>query len=81
MRIKMLRTRTGSPDGILVRTYVKGEHCEVADALAEVFIAEGWAKAAVTKRGSKVVEKPPARRRKKDQGRALENKSRCKIKK
>ncbi len=73
MFIKMLASRAGSPDGILVCAYVKGEQCEVPDALAHVFIAEGWAKPAVPKR--------PAQSRKKDQGRAPENKSRSKFKK
>ncbi len=44
MKIKMLETRTGSPDGVRVRSYAKGEQYELPDDLAQVFVQEGWGK-------------------------------------
>lgn len=67
MRIKMLETRTGSPDGVTVRSYAKGEQYDLPDGLAEVFVHEGWGKP-VQARGRKQVT------RKKDAGAAPENK-------
>jgi len=67
VKIKMLETRTGSPDGVSVRTYVKGEQYELPDELARVFVHEGWGKPVPVrgrKRGSQI----------KDLGPALENK-------
>jgi len=70
MKIKMLETRMGSPDGVSVLAYTEGEQYEVPDSLGRVFIAEGWAVAGRIKAG-----------RKKDKGAAPENKSISKIKK
>jgi hypothetical protein len=44
VKIKMLETRTGSPDGFTVRSYTKGEQYELPDELANVFVHEGWGK-------------------------------------
>ncbi len=44
MKIKMLKTRQGSPDGILVSTYTSGETVDVPDELARVFIKHRWAR-------------------------------------
>lgn len=65
VRIKMLETRTGSPDGMTVCSYSKGEQYELPDRLAQVFVQEGWGKP-VQERGRKP--------RKKDAGSAPENK-------
>lgn len=80
MKIKMLETRTGSPDGIVVRSYTQGEQYQVPDALAKIFIAEGWAKPVVSKNPGVPAPATPGRS-KKDQGRAPENKSRARVKK
>ena len=44
MKIKMLKTRQGSPDGIVVNTYTSGETMDVPDELAQVFIRHRWAR-------------------------------------
>lgn len=44
MKIKMLKTRSGSPDGIIVNTYTSGETVEMPDELAHVFIRHRWAR-------------------------------------
>ena len=44
MKIKMLKTRQGSPDGITVNTYLSGETMDVPDELAQVFIRHRWAR-------------------------------------
>ncbi len=62
MKIKMLKTRQGSPDGIIVNTYISGETVDVPDELARVFIAHRWAK--------KVIKTSV-----KDRGKAPENKT------
>ena len=64
MRIKMKRTSYGSPDGVQVEEYKKGETYNVRETLAAIFLKEGWAVK---------VDKTP--RRTKDQGVAPENKS------
>ena len=55
MKIKMLKTRQGSPDGISVNTYISGETMDVPDELARIFIGQRWArrvsKKAVKNRG------------------------------
>ena len=38
MKIKMLKTRQGSPDGVVVNTYISGETVNMPDELAHVFI-------------------------------------------
>lgn len=43
MRIKMLTTQRGSPDGVQVNTYEADETYEVPDGLGGVFVREGWA--------------------------------------
>ena len=80
VKIKMLETRTGSPDGIIVRSYTQGEQYELPDALAAIFIAEGWAKPAVRKIPGAAGEGIPGPG-KKDRGAAVENKSRTRVKK
>jgi hypothetical protein len=63
MKIKMLKTRQGSPDGLVVNTYMQGETVEVPDELARIFISQSWAR------------KVPIV---KDRGKAPENKNRVK---
>lgn len=64
MKLKMKRTSYGSPDGVQVEEYKKGETYDVRETLAVIFLQEGWAVKA---------DKSP--RKKKDQGAAPENKS------
>jgi len=64
MKLKMKRTRYGSPDGVQVEEYKKGEIYNVRKTLAVIFLEEGWAVKA---------DKTP--RKKKDQDAAPENKS------
>ena len=64
MRVKMKRTSYGSPDGVQVEEYKKGETYNVRDTLAAIFLEEGWA-----------VKVDKTHRRTKDQGAASENKS------
>ncbi len=59
MKIKMLETRSGSPDGVSTVLYEKDREYELPDDLACVFIKEKWARTAC----------------KKDLGSAPENKS------
>lgn len=46
MRIGMLTTKRGSPDGVQVKTYTEGEPYDVPDDLGAVFVREGWAEPA-----------------------------------
>jgi hypothetical protein len=62
MKIKMLKTRQGSPDGMIVNTYISGESVDVPDELAQIFIRHRWARKITV---SKV----------KNQGKASENKT------
>ena len=77
MRIKMLRTQPGSPDGVEVNVYEAGESYELPDDLAAVFLREDWAEAASeprkTTKGRKRKAKGPAAT--KDRGAAPENKT------
>ena len=43
MKVTINRTCVGSSDGIRVNEYQKGETVELPDALAEVFVRQGWA--------------------------------------
>ena len=64
MKLKMKRTSYGSPDGVQVEEYKKGETYDVRDTLASIFLKEGWA-----------VKVDKTFRRTKDHGGAAENKS------
>ena len=41
MKVRMLRTRTGSPDGLTVELYKAGEVYLLPPPLAEVFLSTG----------------------------------------
>lgn len=43
VKIKMLVTHKGSPDGITVNEYKAGEIYEIPTGLASIFLCEGWA--------------------------------------
>lgn len=43
MKVKMLKTEKGSPNGIRVIEYIKGEEYEMPEKLADVFISIGCA--------------------------------------
>ena len=43
MKIKMLTTHKGSPDGIKIFTYEAGKTYELPASLASIFLREGWA--------------------------------------
>lgn len=68
MLLTMVETRPGSPDGIRVVTYEKGESYEVPAALGEIFLGEGWARPA--RKGKQLSAAP----RNKDAGAAPRNK-------
>jgi len=53
VKIKMLKTQAGSPDGLTVRVYQKDRRYDLPKALAEVFIEEGWARLAMASRTAK----------------------------
>lgn len=38
MKIKMLKTKKGSPDGAIVNTYLVGREYDMPDSLADVFV-------------------------------------------
>jgi hypothetical protein len=44
MKVIMLETRQGSPDGIEVNTYFKDESYDIVDSLYKVFKKLGWCK-------------------------------------
>ena len=44
MKLKMLETRSGSPDGVSTVLYKKNREYELPDDLACVFIKEKWAR-------------------------------------
>ena len=68
MKVKMNRTCCGSPDGMQVNEYKKGQAYDVPETMATIFLKERWA--------VKVDQTP---RRMKDQGAAPENKKVKKI--
>lgn len=43
MKVRMLRTQNGSPDGIQVFVYEAGRKYDIPAELAAVFLAQGWA--------------------------------------
>lgn len=43
VKIKMLQTRKGSPDGFVVNEYLKDKTYTVRESLAREFFANGWA--------------------------------------
>jgi hypothetical protein len=43
MKVKMLETRDGSPDGIEINTYDAGEEYVIPARLGRIFVDEGWA--------------------------------------
>lgn len=40
LRIKMLRSHAGSPDGVTVQNYLEGESYDVPQELAKIFVFE-----------------------------------------
>jgi len=44
MKVRMLQTMKGSPDGIQVKEYQAGEVYDLPPSLASVFLREKWAK-------------------------------------
>lgn len=51
MKVKMLETKKGSPNGIIVNTYHEGEGYDLPPSLGRVFLENGWAESI-----SKIVE-------------------------
>lgn len=43
MHVRMLSTRRGSPNGVDVRRYEKGQIYYVSESLGQTFVKEGWA--------------------------------------
>lgn len=44
MKIKMLQTRSGSPNGVSTVLYEKDREYEIPDELAQIFLKEKWAR-------------------------------------
>jgi hypothetical protein len=47
MKVLMLASKKGSPDGIRVFLYESGKEYNLPDRLANIFIAEGWAESVI----------------------------------
>jgi hypothetical protein len=60
MKIKMLETRDGSPDGIEIYTYEVGEEHTVPARLGRIFVGEGWAEKLTSDDEDDDVELEPA---------------------
>ena len=45
VKVRMLHTQRGSPDGVHVHVYEQGQTYELPSSLAGVFIVEQWAEA------------------------------------
>jgi hypothetical protein len=58
VRVEMIESRKGSPDGVAVLDFDAGQAYDLPDELADVFVREGWAKNAT----APAAEKPPARK-------------------
>ena len=58
MKLKMLQTCLGSPDGRRVVEYLKGESYDLPADLAEAFVAQGWARAFEVRVGVRVLRDP-----------------------
>jgi len=65
MKIKMLKTRQGSPDGISVFTYCAEDIVEVPEELGKVFLRKRWAKKTESKNLGKAPENKRVKSRKK----------------
>ena len=65
MKLKMLQTCLGSPDGRRVVEYLKGETYDLPADLAQVFVSQDWARASASR----------TPRRMKNAGSAPENKT------
>lgn len=67
MKYNILKDFAGSPDGCTVVQYVAGSTAELSASLAEVALAEGWAKEAMEDADKQATtetkEYPPARKR------------------
>ena len=58
MNVKIVRPCAGSPDGIHVVAYQKGETVDLPDSLAEVFVQQGWAGIRVLRKAKNVGKAP-----------------------
>ena len=47
MKVQMLVSKKGSPDGMRVFLYESGKEYVLPDRLANVFITEGWAESVI----------------------------------
>ena len=43
MKVRMLITKRGSPDGLEVREYEAGKKYDLPERLAGIFLSQGWA--------------------------------------
>jgi len=43
MKVRMVSTQKGSPNGIAIKLYTKGKVYDVPDELGKVFLQESWA--------------------------------------
>jgi hypothetical protein len=77
MKLKMLETRQGSPDGISVATYEEGQTYDIPKDLAGVFIREDWAEP-LKKKEADPAASGAVTKGQKNQGGSPENKGRKK---
>jgi len=56
MKILMVETKKGSPDGINISEFAKGKEYDLPPGLADVFIHEGWAKIVEEKLEKKIIK-------------------------
>jgi hypothetical protein len=75
MKIKMLRSKMGSNDGITTRMYLEGEEYEVSEALGESFVGEQLAEV-IDEKAEKPVENKAVEKAPKDKAeKPVENKA------
>lgn len=43
MKVRMLTTKRGSPDGLEIREYEAGQKYDLPDRLAGIFLSQDWA--------------------------------------
>ena len=43
MKVRMLTTKQGSPNGLEIRDYEAGQKYDLPARLAEIFLSQGWA--------------------------------------
>ena len=60
MRVRMLVTHSGSPDGIRIEEYLAGQKYDLPTRLAEIFLGAGWAEEDKAMEGPAEIKSTPA---------------------